>query len=186
MDRAALAHVEQMVSEEVSKRFPGAPIAQVSLLAYGDDPAVEPGEILLRITIETPEDKAGREEVMDDFHRAHRQQVQELRNEIAAKLPEMRRMEIRTTGIEPNVLVLRIGGPDRPLEARAAGAGDLTPVMARLAPADLETLDTLITVGIAPNRAEAVRWALARIRERPAYAQLRDKTREIEDLKSQF
>lgn len=58
--------------------------------------------------------------------------------------------------------------------------------MARLGPADLETLDTLITAGIAPNRAEAVRWALARIRERPAYGKLRDRAREIEELKAQF
>jgi hypothetical protein len=48
----------------------------------------------------------------------------------------------------------------------------LTPVMARLGPDDLHTLDTLITAGIASSRAEAVRWALARIRERPAYEQL--------------
>ena len=33
---------------------------------------------------------------------------------------------------------------------------------------DLETLDTLIIAGIAANRARAVRWTLARIRERPA------------------
>ena len=63
---------------------------------------------------------------------------------------------------------------------------DLTPVMARLGPADLETLDTLITAGIAGNRADAVRWALTRIRERPAYAQLRAKAAEIEELKAQF
>jgi Arc/MetJ-type ribon-helix-helix transcriptional regulator len=62
----------------------------------------------------------------------------------------------------------------------------LVPVMARLGPADLETVDTLITAGIATNRADAVRWALARIRERPAYAQLVQKTREITDLKAQF
>jgi hypothetical protein len=44
----------------------------------------------------------------------------------------------------------------------------------------------LITVGIATNRAEAVRWALARVRERPAYAQLRERTHEIERLKTEF
>ncbi len=49
-------------------------------------------------------------------------------------------------------------------------------------PVDLETLDTLIAAGFAANRAQAVRWALARIRERPAYAQLRDRAREIEEL----
>ena len=44
----------------------------------------------------------------------------------------------------------------------------------------------LISAGVASSRAEAVRWALARIRERPAYEQLRARTREIEELKSQF
>jgi len=53
-------------------------------------------------------------------------------------------------------------------------------------PADLETVDVLITAGIAANRADAVRWALARIRERPAYAQLQQRAREIEELKAQF
>ena len=72
------------------------------------------------------------------------------------------------------------------LEARALESGELTPVMARLGPADLETLDALITAGIAASRAEAVRWALARIRERPAYAQLRERAREIERLKTEF
>jgi Arc/MetJ-type ribon-helix-helix transcriptional regulator len=57
---------------------------------------------------------------------------------------------------------------------------------ARLGSEDLETLDTLIAAGIAGSRAEAVRWTLARIRERPAYEQIRIRAREIEDLKSQF
>jgi Arc/MetJ-type ribon-helix-helix transcriptional regulator len=64
--------------------------------------------------------------------------------------------------------------------------GDLTPVMARLGPADLETLDTLIAAGFAANRAQAVRWALARIRQRPAYAELREHAIQIENLRSRF
>ena len=79
-------------------------------------------------------------------------------------------------------MMMRLDGPSM----RDRGAGDLTPVMARLGPVDLETLDTLITAGIAANRAEAVRWALARIRERPAYAQLLDRVREIDEIKAQF
>jgi hypothetical protein len=58
--------------------------------------------------------------------------------------------------------------------------------MTRLGPVDLETLDVLITAGIAPNRAEAVRWTLARIRERPAYTKLIERVRELEELKAQF
>jgi len=79
---------------------------------------------------------------------------------------------------------------DRPPGQRSQEGGtavsDLTPVMARLGPVELDIVDTLISAGIAPNRAEAIRWALARISERPAYAQLRERTREIERLKSEF
>jgi len=59
-------------------------------------------------------------------------------------------------------------------------------VMVRLKEAELEIVDTLITAGIASSRAEAIRWALTRIGERPAYAQLREHTRDIERLKSEF
>ena len=58
--------------------------------------------------------------------------------------------------------------------------------MVRLRAEELDTVDTLISAGIAGNRAEAVRWALARIRERPAFEQLREHTREIERLKTGF
>src|SRR5215468_9311705 len=68
---------------------------------------------------------------------------------------------------------------------RPAPGRNLTPVMARLAPSDVEVLDALITAGIVPNRAEGVRWALARIRERPAYTQLREHIGKIDELKTQ-
>lgn len=64
--------------------------------------------------------------------------------------------------------------------------GGFTPVMVRLTAAELETVDTLIAVGIASSRAEAIRWALTRIRERPAYERLRSRACEIEILKAEF
>jgi Arc/MetJ-type ribon-helix-helix transcriptional regulator len=50
----------------------------------------------------------------------------------------------------------------------------------------LETLDTLIMAGIAETRADAIRWALARIRERPAYERLRERIQEIDQLRTDF
>ena len=85
----------------------------------------------------------------------------------------------------PKIQLFPVGPAPCGPGAEAEGPA-LTPVMARLGQEDLATLDTLITAGIASSRAEAVRWALARIRERPAYEQLRVHTREIENLKSQF
>jgi len=59
-------------------------------------------------------------------------------------------------------------------------------VMTRLGAADLATVDTLIAAGIANSRAEILRWAVGRIREHPAYAQLQDRVHEISELKAQF
>jgi hypothetical protein len=189
VERAALEQLEGKISEEIAKRFGAEPPKRVTLLQYRDDPQVEPGQLVLRIIIDAPEGKKERERVLDAFH-DNREAFEGFREDLVSRLPEISRLEIMTsTGTEgsdhgPQIrLMLR---PQRPLEERATGGGELTPVMARLGPADLETLDTLITAGIAPNRAEAVRWALARIRERPAYSQLRDRAREIEELKAQF
>ena len=44
--------------------------------------------------------------------------------------------------------------------------------MVRLGAVDLATVDTLITAGVVNSRAEGMRWALSRLREHPAYAQL--------------
>ena len=52
--------------------------------------------------------------------------------------------------------------------------------------AGLETLDTLIMAGIADTRAEAISWALARIRERPAFERLCEHVRETDRLKKDF
>ena len=189
MDRAAVDETERQLTELVRARFPGD-VMRVALLQHGDDPVVEPGELMIRVLIRVPEEAEGAEageHALKAFHQAHRDAFREFRRELEERLPEVRRVEITAEDAvdKPRsgpVMMMRLDGPSM----RDRGAGDLTPVMARLGPVDLETLDTLITAGIAANRAEAVRWALARIRERPAYAQLLERVREIDELKAQF
>jgi hypothetical protein len=193
LEQAALDRLQQLIEEEVTSRFPGVPIAQVRLLQYGDDPVVEPGEIAVRVFLTAADGEADREEdreedreqVLQDFGRSFHRELQSFREDLSRKLPEASRLEfsVGDDGHGPHIMLNR---PARSLEARALAGGDLTPVMARLGPTDLETLDTLITAGIAGNRADAVRWALARIRERPAYERLRARALEIEELKAQF
>ena len=81
----------------------------------------------------------------------------------------------------------RVGGNVRFVDdGRPAADGEFTHVMVRLRTAELDIVDTLIAAGVANNRAEAIRWALTRIPERPAYEQLREHTRDLERLKSEF
>src|SRR5260370_39218178 len=178
MDRAAIDRLEQQVDDEVKKRFPGA-VQRVAVLQYGDDPVIEPGELLVRVIIEAPEEREGQQEALQAFEHTHGPAIKQFRKDLSAQLPEAGRLEFRTsrdTGQGPRMV---LGGrPRGSLEARAAEGGELTPVMARLGPADAGTLDALLTAGIAPSRAEGDRWAPAPIRERPAYAQLRERARE--------
>jgi hypothetical protein len=178
MDRAAIGRFEQRIDQNAKQRFPGA-VRQVAVLQYGDDPLIEPGELLVRVVIEAAGEREDQKQALRAFEKAHEPAIKQFRQELSAELTETLRLEFHAGGDTGPGIVL-LGRP------RGAEAGELTPVMARLGPVDLETLDTLITAGIAANRAEAVRWALARIRERPAYAQLLDRVREIDELKAQF
>jgi hypothetical protein len=55
-----------------------------------------------------------------------------------------------------------------------------------MGPAGLETLDTLIMADIAATRAGAIRWAIDRFRELPAYERLRERVRDADALKDEF
>jgi hypothetical protein len=178
MDRAAGGRLEQRIDEDVKQRFPGA-VQQVAVLQYGDDPMIEPGELLVRVIIEAAGEREDQKQALRAFEKAHEPAIKQFRHDLAAQLTETLRLEFHAGG-DTGLGIVLLGRP------RGAEGGELTPVMARLGPVDLETLDALITAGIAASRAEAVRWALARIRERPAYAQLRERAREIERLKTEF
>ena len=121
----------------------------------------------------------GDEDPLGAFHRVQGDVLRQLQLDIGVRWPQANRFKFVTGQGDGHKFMWRAPVPDE-------APGELTPVMARLGPADLETLDTLITAGFAANRAQAVRWALARIRERPAYAELRERAREIENLRSRF
>jgi hypothetical protein len=188
MDQAAMERIQREIEDEANQRFPGA-VQQVRLLQHGDDRVVEPGEVLIRITLTPQDGPDGPEQTLGGFEGAHGPALREFRRDLLEQVPEARRILIvrDDPGQDQRRFIMRLAPGDPAVGGeRRPAVGELTPVMARLGPADLETVDTLITAGIAANRADAVRWALARIRERPAYAQLRERTREIERLKDEF
>jgi hypothetical protein len=184
--------VRHKIKDAVRRRFEGAPIENVEILRYGEAPEIERGEVFIRVTIAAPEsagDRKERERALESFHDAYRDAIRELGDEMRGRAGAAT-LEFQVAGQpddadEPHGPVIKLRrGPGPGL----LGGGDpsLTPVMARLGREELETLDTLVAVGIAGSRAEAVRWALTRIRERPAYEQILAHSREIDQLKSQF
>lgn len=182
--------------DEVRTRLAGAMIDTVELLQYGDVPVIEPGELLGKIFIALPEgadasDMTVRREAFAAFSNLHREALAELREALGATafgggLTDLDFPDTTPASPRGPVLNIKMKGGRAQAVLGLGGDQSMTAVMARLGRDDLQTLDTLIAAGIASSRAEAVRWALARLRERPAYEQLRTRSREIEALKSQF
>ena len=197
MEQAELEHARQLFEDAVRARLAGTAIDKVELLQYGDVPEIEPGELLGRVFLTPPEgadpaDMAVRRQDADGVPARRTQERSpdcRRRSGVSGPARDCSSPRVRRSGPDsPGPLIHLKIKLSRGSSALGLSGGDqpLTAVMARLGPDDLETLDTLIAAGIASSRAEAVRWALARIRERPAYEQLRARAREIEDLKSQF
>jgi hypothetical protein len=173
VEPATTDRIQRMIDAEAAERFPAGAVPQLALLHYGDHPLIEPGELYLRVFL--GQDGATRDAWMEE----HFDRLEDLR---AQRLPEVKGFMVTTdapgsAGLDLSKIMMMEGisllDPEQDEVARG-----LTPMMAKLGPADLATLDALVTAGIAASRAEGARWALARIREQPAYAQLSEQPRE--------
>ena len=175
------------VQKHLRSVFPDGAISRVQVLEYGDDPAVEPGDVAVRVFLARPEGEETDEEILGSFEKANRERLKKLHDELPRVIAWVEFQPDSPDGAEkPPRHVLKIGRGGRATKPLDEASEDLTPVMTRLGPADLATVDTLITAGIAGSRAEVLRWAVGRIRENPAYAQIQDRVREINELKARF
>jgi Arc/MetJ-type ribon-helix-helix transcriptional regulator len=176
MDRDVLDVIEREIDQEARARFPGSAVRQAVLLQYGDDPEIEPGDLWVRVLLDADGPEDNWEPALTAFEQANKTAIEQFRGYLAAKLREIRLVEYTFSN---NPVTCDGKGPraGMPVAQRLSDIsewerGEATPVVARLGPAGLETLDTLIMAGIAATRAEAIRWALDRVRERPAYQRL--------------
>ncbi len=185
MDEAVAGRIE----EQVRSVFPEGAIARVQVQGYGDDPEVEPGETAIRVFIDRagrPEGEEADKETLHAFVEPNRAVIKDLRDKLPRSIGWVEFRADRTARRGGPMLKIRIGGRGERAATPDEMSEEFTSVMTRLGPADLATVDTLITAGIANSRAEAMRWALGRIRENPAYAQLQERVHEISELKAQF
>jgi hypothetical protein len=181
------------VEKHVRSIFPEGVVSRVQVLEYGDDPAVEPGDAAVRVFLsrpggpDGPDGEQADQEIVGSFEKANRERIKKLNDELPGVVAWVEFQADSPDETEKRRRhVLKIGRGGRATKPLDEAAEELTPVMTRLGPADLATVDTLITAGFAGSRAEVLRWAVGRIRENPAYAQLQNRVREISELKAQF
>ena len=190
MDRNVLDVIERELDDEVRTRFPGAAVRQVALLQYGDDPQIEPRDLWVRVLLDSdgPEDY---ERSWKAFADAHQAAIDEFPRYLTEKVHEIMNVEFRfadSIDERGNLDGPQYGYPTgrRLSDYQEWERGVATFVRAPMGAAGLETLDTLIMAGIAGTRTEAIRWALDRFRDHPAYERLRERVRDAEALKGEF
>jgi hypothetical protein len=191
MGQAERDHIQHELEIAANELLPGW-IRRVELLQHDDAPMIEPGQLMPRLVFTDPPaarlqdphpDPRKAAKAARTFKLAVGPGLNQFRHNLLQRWPEIRYIEVMTEDDSGQ----RTGGDVRFVEdGRVAADGEFTHVMVRLRTPELDIVDTLIAAGIANNRAEAIRWALTRIPERPAYEQLRKHTRDIERLKSEF
>ncbi len=190
MDRNVLDTIEREINEEARGRFPGSAVRQAMLLQYGDDPEIEPGDLWVRILLDADGPEENWEPALVAFEQVNKTAIEQFTRYLATRLREIGVVEY-TFSSDP---VTYDGKGPRAIMHTAPCLSDIqewehgeaTFVLAALGPAGLTTLDTLITAGIAATRAEAIRWSLDRIRERPKYQRLRELRCDADKLKNDF
>jgi len=164
--------VTERIGQQVRSAFPDGAIARVQVLQYGDDPEVEPGQAAMRVFFDWPGRTDGKKadpKTVHAFVVANSAALDVLRDELPRSIRWVEfRPESPAGAASPHGLSYRITERGRRAAAQDDVPENFTPVMTRLGPADLATLDSLITAGIVNSRAEGVRWAIGRLREYPA------------------
>ncbi len=100
MDQAEAARLERQINREVIARFPPGAVRRVALVRDHEDPALEPGELLIRVFAETSDGS------LDDWAQAHPVGMRRLRRELSLRLPEARLLEFTVDGPDAERITL--------------------------------------------------------------------------------
>jgi Peptidase family S41/N-terminal domain of Peptidase_S41 in eukaryotic IRBP len=110
MDHAEARRIERVINRELGERFPDGTILRAELRQHDDDPAIEPGQLMVRVFIPAPSGRAEYEASLAAWHVTHRTRLETLRRELSARLPEARLLEF--TFDDPDPATPRIEMPD--------------------------------------------------------------------------
>ena len=107
MERAEQAMVERVINHEMQERFSAGAVQRAVLLQHGDDPAIEPGQLLVRVFVEASDEPG-----LTAWQSAHQEGIVAIRRELSLRLPAARLLEftIDSPGDQPGAP--RISVPD--------------------------------------------------------------------------
>jgi hypothetical protein len=113
VDQAEAQRLQRTVEREVRAGFGADAVTRVALLQHGEDPAVGPDELLVRVFIAADPD-AGPEPALEAWAQAHGAGMRRLRRELSLRLPPARLLEFTVEDARRSGAAPRITMPDDP------------------------------------------------------------------------
>jgi Peptidase family S41/N-terminal domain of Peptidase_S41 in eukaryotic IRBP len=93
VERADLDRISRAIDHEVKERLPAGAVQRTAVLQHGDDPAIEPGQLMVRVFIPPPDGPEDYEQALAAWQDAHRTAMDEMRRELSLRLPSARLLE---------------------------------------------------------------------------------------------
>jgi hypothetical protein len=110
VERAEKDQIERVINHALKERFGAGGVQRGVLLEYGEDPAIEPGQLMVRVFIPAPEEPADYTQTLAAWQEAHQAGMDEIRRQLSLRLPSARLLEF--TFDDPGEATPRISMPD--------------------------------------------------------------------------
>jgi hypothetical protein len=110
VERAEKEQIERAIDHELGERFTQGAVQRAVLLEHGEDPAIGPGQLMVRVFVPAPDEPADYERALAAWQGAHRAAMDQLRRELSLRLPAARLLEF--TFDDPGGTAPRITMPD--------------------------------------------------------------------------
>ncbi len=106
-----MQRLEREINSEVKARWLAGVVRRVTVLQHGDDPAIEPDELLVRVFIEASGGAEDYQRSLDEWAQVHQAAMKRMRRELSLRLPEARLLEF---AIDSPTATVHITMPDDP------------------------------------------------------------------------
>ena len=92
-----MEQVARVIDHAVKERFPPGAVVRAELLRHGDDPAIGPGQLMVRVVVPGH----GGADVLAAWAGTRRQRMGELRRELSLRLPSAKQLEFTLEDADP-------------------------------------------------------------------------------------
>jgi hypothetical protein len=110
VERAEKDRIERVINRAMTEQFGAGAVERAVLLENGDDPAIEPGQLMVRVFVPAPEEATDYAQTLAAWQEAHQAGMDEIRRQLSLRLPSARLLEF--TFDDPGQATPRISMPD--------------------------------------------------------------------------